>query len=294
MRQKLQILILVIIFALPLFLHGFTYLSDDEFKALSKGEKANYIAALETEMVRLQQERSDNQAAAEELDKVIAELKTRLAETDNEIGGLYDELGITEEDFTQMYQKIQYYKDQLANWERMSDDDLWKNAKAFRELREDYDKTHNQRLARLPEFQRDFNELDRRFNAVASSIDRISKSHGYYEDSYIVQRGDTLPKISGYDHIYDDTTKWGIIYRANRDQIGRNHVVQPGWNLKIPRGLPTSWKVYTGESLWKISQYPEVYGTGKKWPTIYRANQDKIKDPNLIYPNQVFTIPRDN
>jgi len=294
MRQKLQIIILLIVFTLPLFLHGFNYLNDDEFKALSKGEKAEYILALENEMIRLQQQTSDDRAAAEELDRVIAELKARIAESDEEIGDLYDELGITDEDFTQMHQKIQYYKDQLANWERMSDDDLWKNAKAFRELREDYDKTHAERIARMPEFQRDFNELDRRFAAIGSSIDRIGKSHGYYEDTYTVQRGDTLPKISGYDHIYDDTTKWGIIYRANRDQIGSNHVVQPGWNIKIPRGLPTSWKVYTGESLWKISQYPEVYGTGKKWPTIYRANQDKIKDPNLIYPNQVFTIPRDN
>ena len=64
-------------------------------------------------------------------------------------------------------------------------------------------------------------------------------------------------------------------------------------NLAIPRGLPTSWKVYRGESLWRIASYPEVYEQGSKWPLIYRANKDQIKDPNLIYPNQIFSIPRD-
>jgi len=63
--------------------------------------------------------------------------------------------------------------------------------------------------------------------------------------------------------------------------------------LNIPRGLPNSWKVYRGEFLWKIASYPEIYGDGSKWPLIYRANQDQIKDPDLIYPNQVFKIPRD-
>jgi hypothetical protein len=26
---------------------------------------------------------------------------------------------------------------------------------------------------------------------------------------------------------------------------------------------------------------------------VYRANKDQIKDPDLIYPNQIFEIPRD-
>ena len=28
------------------------------------------------------------------------------------------------------------------------------------------------------------------------------------------------------------------------------------------------------------------------WPLIYKANRDKIRDPDLIYPKQVFAIPR--
>lgn len=32
-------------------------------------------------------------------------------------------------------------------------------------------------------------------------------------------------------------------------------------------------------------------GSGAQYTKIYNANRDKIKNPNLIYPNQVLTIP---
>jgi len=56
--------------------------------------------------------------------------------------------------------------------------------------------------------------------------------------------------------------------------------------------LPKEWTVKKGESLSKISGYTEIYSDPKKWPRIYRANRDKIKDPNLIYVGWVLNIPR--
>jgi nucleoid-associated protein YgaU len=59
--------------------------------------------------------------------------------------------------------------------------------------------------------------------------------------------------------------------------------------------IKTSYTVKKGDWLAKLAEYPEVYGKGNYawWPKIYKANKDKIKDPNLIYPGQVFVIPRD-
>lgn len=56
---------------------------------------------------------------------------------------------------------------------------------------------------------------------------------------------------------------------------------------------PTTHVVKKGECLWYIAGYEDVYGNPLKWPLIYKANKDKIKDPDLIYPGQVFAIPRD-
>jgi len=47
--------------------------------------------------------------------------------------------------------------------------------------------------------------------------------------------------------------------------------------------------VQSGDSLSKIAK--EVLGDAKRWPEIFEANKDKIKDPNLIYPGQELDIP---
>jgi len=51
------------------------------------------------------------------------------------------------------------------------------------------------------------------------------------------------------------------------------------------------YTVIRGDYLWKIAKKREHYGNGFAWPVIYKANRDKIKDPDLIYPKQVFKIP---
>ncbi len=57
--------------------------------------------------------------------------------------------------------------------------------------------------------------------------------------------------------------------------------------------VKTEHTVVKSECLWKIAGYEDVYGDPFQWPLIYEANRDQIKDPDLIYPGQVFTIPRD-
>mgnify|MGYP001408433884 CR=1 FL=1 len=62
--------------------------------------------------------------------------------------------------------------------------------------------------------------------------------------------------------------------------------------LETKNNLPVSYTVVKGDCLWNIAKKPVIYGDPFKWPKIYRANKDKIRDPDLIYPRQVFKIPR--
>ncbi|MBS1340464.1 MAG: LysM peptidoglycan-binding domain-containing protein [Clostridia bacterium] len=50
-----------------------------------------------------------------------------------------------------------------------------------------------------------------------------------------------------------------------------------------------NYTVKSGDCLWNIAK--KYYGNGSKYTTIYNANRDKIKNPNLIYPGQVLWIP---
>lgn len=47
--------------------------------------------------------------------------------------------------------------------------------------------------------------------------------------------------------------------------------------------------VVPANTLWDLAQH--YYKDPWKWPVIYQANRDKIRDPHWIYPGQIFVIP---
>ncbi len=47
--------------------------------------------------------------------------------------------------------------------------------------------------------------------------------------------------------------------------------------------------VQPGSTLWQIAT--DTYGQGVLYVRVYEANRDQIRDPDLIYPGQVFTLP---
>jgi nucleoid-associated protein YgaU len=47
--------------------------------------------------------------------------------------------------------------------------------------------------------------------------------------------------------------------------------------------------VQKGDYLWKFAE--QYYGQGWRYSVIFSANADLIRDPDLIYPGQVFTVP---
>jgi len=49
-------------------------------------------------------------------------------------------------------------------------------------------------------------------------------------------------------------------------------------------------RITRGDSLWQISR--RTYGRGNRYTVIYDANQDQIRDPNRIYPGQMFVLPK--
>ncbi|HEX7048314.1 MAG TPA: hypothetical protein VF275_12155 [Gammaproteobacteria bacterium] len=53
-----------------------------------------------------------------------------------------------------------------------------------------------------------------------------------------------------------------------------------------------TYSVVRGDNLWDISGKSEVYGNPYMWPLIYKNNNAKINDPDLIYPDQEFEIDR--
>ena len=119
------------------------------------------------------------------------------------------------------------------------------------------------------------------------------------------------------DYVKDSYPNWRRHYWVDRGQWGNRGFLSSNTQISEPNPLleaeftplpPTppsiidtevsqieiidqdeDYVVQKGDSLWKIAG--KVYGDPLKWPKIYRANKEKLKNPNVIYPNQVLTIP---
>ena len=87
------------------------------------------------------------------------------------------------------------------------------------------------------------------------------------------------------------------VYTLRVDQItGDGRVAQrieiPFARAEPPRDAAAASErvvVQPGNSLWRIAR--RVYGAGVRYTVIYQANRDMIRDPDLIYPGQIFVLP---
>jgi nucleoid-associated protein YgaU len=79
------------------------------------------------------------------------------------------------------------------------------------------------------------------------------------------------------------------------DELGADgsvaqRVAEP-FEPQTAEAAPTgSYTVQPGNSLWLISR--KAYGAGTHYTVIYSANKLHIRDPNLIYPGQIITLPK--
>ena len=110
-----------------------------------------------------------------------------------------------------------------------------------------------------------------------------------------VVAGDTLWDIA--TQAYGDPTRWPEIFAANRDKIANPDLIFPDQALTLPapRAPATTQtasvhRVQQGDTLWDIAAV--TYGNPFLWPGIYEANRGDITDPDLIFPGQELTLPR--
>ncbi|MCF7803701.1 MAG: LysM peptidoglycan-binding domain-containing protein [Candidatus Marinimicrobia bacterium] len=63
-------------------------------------------------------------------------------------------------------------------------------------------------------------------------------------------------------------------------------------DAKMPEPVNDVYSVVRGDYLWKISGKDDIYDDPYQWVKIWSANRDQINNPDLIYPDQKFDIPR--
>jgi nucleoid-associated protein YgaU len=89
-------------------------------------------------------------------------------------------------------------------------------------------------------------------------------------------------------------------YIVRVDQLGADGRVVARIEMPFTRGEATPQLasgatqviVQPGNSLWRIAR--RTYGEGIRFTLVYDANKDQIRDPDLIYPGQLFVLPKTN
>lgn len=89
------------------------------------------------------------------------------------------------------------------------------------------------------------------------------------------------------------------LYRMRVDRVGPDGKTIARIELPFLRATPVGNVpdgevafVQPGNSLWRLAR--RTYGSGLRYTDIYEANKDQIRDPDLIYPGQVFVLPKSN
>ncbi len=89
------------------------------------------------------------------------------------------------------------------------------------------------------------------------------------------------------------------IYTLRADEVDKNGKVLARVSMPFSRAEPVKDMqqkqfiiVQPGNSLWRLAY--RAYGKGLRYTTIFQANKEQIKNPDLIYPGQVFAMPIDN
>ncbi len=121
----------------------------------------------------------------------------------------------------------------------------------------------------------------------------------YLDDRFV---GGARVDASGYWRVAPDVPLGPVgvgLHTIRVDQVGdggevvaRIEVSFSSENFRPPAAGGRLVIVQPGNSLWRIAR--RTYGGGVQYALIYEANRDQIRDPDLIYPGQIFALPSVN
>lgn len=141
----------------------------------------------------------------------------------------------------------------------------------------------------------------------AFSGNRVLMSGGHDIRADAVE-GDSGKVIARAEVKFDRDLPQPVVAQASPDVADDTIVAQPGGSAQPQakpgaasapaartrksgkRGERDAIIVRRGDSLWQIAQ--RYYGDGAKYTQIFRNNKGQIRSPDLIYPNQRFTLPK--
>jgi soluble cytochrome b562 len=146
------------------------------------------------------------------------------------------------------------------------------NLKKMRDGLKTYDQCIDEFYASLGFNKADIENFRKNLNSLASKIDAQEAPKADRQAELDAMKKN---KISALQEFFDKV----------HNQLQRK---LDAWQEK-PKDI--DYTVVKGDHLWGIAKKKEHYANPFAWPMIYQANRDQIKNPDLIFPKQMFKIP---
>lgn len=201
------------------------------------------------------------------------EVKMKKEDWQNEMNGLDQQLGGLQKTVDSLNKDITGLKDEGTKLDKESED-TWNEIYA----------AVGTDKAGVDEMKAKLSALEQRIGDYARQSDEsLSKIIGVL---------DTL-KIEVDANKKDRRYALTEIFNKVNDLSNRcEQLIQRGKNYVPPKPRHDSYSVVLGDYLWRISGKKDIYADPFQWMKIYSANRDQIRNPDLIFPNQTFVIPR--
>ena len=247
----------------------------DEYKA----KLASYIQREATAKAGI----ADCDAKIASLNSQLEALNSAIAMLDKDI---LDAIGATDAQVRAYGKKLDGLIGQLQGLAALPPEELLRHSRELTDIAATLKELKTSKISALPEMAAKISRIE---SMLSDQQDRRSRSISI---SYKVMKGDHLWGIASKESIYADPYMWPRIYRANRDAIADPDLIYPDQNLSVPFGVgENQYLVTSGDFLSKIAA--AVYNDPSKWHKIYKANQQQIVEPSLIFPAQVLELPMD-
>ncbi|MCX7875968.1 MAG: LysM peptidoglycan-binding domain-containing protein [Melioribacteraceae bacterium] len=184
---------------------------------------------------------------------VFAQEKLTKEEWQNEINRLTEKkVALTNE--------LNSLKTEIANLKKMRD-----GLKTYDQCIEEFYASLGFTKADIENFRKNLNELSAKIDAQEGpKADRQAELDAMKKN-----------KISALQEFFDKV----------HNQLQRK---LDAW-IEKPKDI--DYTVVKGDHLWGIAKKKEHYANPFAWPMIYQSNRDQIKNPDLIFPKQIFKIP---
>ena len=133
------------------------------------------------------------------------------------------------------YQKAEILKVELKEYKALLAEEALRKTAEENALRLEAEQKRQEALADAEDEKRKKEIAARNKGKGAENGSHSSRERLALSLSHTVRRGETLPQIAARPEVYNDSSLWQIIYKANRDQVRDPFQLWPGQVLKIPR-----------------------------------------------------------